>query len=334
MFAYPQLKAYLSDQCGCPLCPYRPGSIQYTNLFQPEAYPAKQLLTPAGETVDCGLTAVLISGYITIWAYGNKTRRIVPFSMTNCILLPPAKGQEINFKTNYFCCSALPVGDTAGRPTGYVKIYASVDATASPEEPGKKTIYPGIPLQSCTSFYYNIHNITARVYQYNASSDGQKRIYTNKDELKQYGKKGLLSPHKTSSQELFINGVIQPKTNYELKKGRLELKTEDLPKAGEPISVLYVALKDCHDDKLAVENDFYVAVSDGEKNIYTNDDALLEYGCKGIPAPEEVSYFNLFVNGVLQPKAVYKIKRGYLKLSEVPAKGQNIILESLTVKDR
>ena len=56
----------------------------------------------------------------------------------------------------------------------------------------------------------------ADTYQYNALSDGVKRIYTNNDELTQYGDKGILDPNDVSSFGLFINGVLQPKVNYEI----------------------------------------------------------------------------------------------------------------------
>jgi hypothetical protein len=60
--------------------------------------------------------------------------------------------------------------------------------------------------------------LKAQIYQYNALSDGKKRIYTNQDELKEYGDMGILSPDATSYYNLFVNGVLQPKTNYKIKK--------------------------------------------------------------------------------------------------------------------
>lgn len=312
MYMYPRINAYLSDKNGRPICPYQPGAIQYTNLLLPEEYPSKQLLLSSGDTVRCLLTAVLINGYITVPTCGNKIRKIVPFSMSNCILLPPEGSINTRFKTNDFCCSAVPALDRACRPSGYIKIYAYVDAMVFPKtEPNSgQNDCQGVSFQSCTNFFYNMQAIRANVYQYNAISNGQKKIYVNQDELKQYGNKGLISPDDTSMQQLFINGAIQPNTNYALEKGKLELRTEDVPKAGEPISVSYVTLTGRKNEILDTNNDFYVAVADGSKSIYTNDDALLEYGYKGIPSPQEVSFFNLFVNGVLQPKTVYKIRKG------------------------
>ena len=71
--------------------------------------------------------------------------------------------------------------------------------------------------------------LKAEVYQYSAISDGKKKVYTNADELKDYGQRGILDPNQVSYYNLFINGVLQPKVNYELQKGLLILKTENAP---------------------------------------------------------------------------------------------------------
>ncbi len=70
------------------------------------------------------------------------------------------------------------------------------------------------------------------------------------------------------------------------------------------------------------------------KKIFTNSDELKQYGNKGIPSINEVSYLNLYTNGVLQPKTNYKVKKGVLELTttDVPPKGALIILESVFVK--
>ena len=63
----------------------------------------------------------------------------------------------------------------------------------------------------------------ADVYQYNTLSDGIKKIYTSNDELKEYGSRGILNPDTVSYYNLFINGVLQPKINYEIQKDLLLL---------------------------------------------------------------------------------------------------------------
>ncbi|WP_349948399.1 DUF4183 domain-containing protein [Lacrimispora sp. BS-2] len=83
----------------------------------------------------------------------------------------------------------------------------------------------------------------ADVYQYNALSDGIKKVYTSNDELKKYGNRGILNPDSVSYYNLFINGVLQPKVNYEIQKDLLLLKTEDVPIIGSTIIILFVAFK-------------------------------------------------------------------------------------------
>ena len=70
-----------------------------------------------------------------------------------------------------------------------------------------------------------------------------KRVYTNEDELLEYGNRGILNPEEASYYNLFINGVLQPHSNYSIEAGRLELLTEELPIEGAPISLQYIYLK-------------------------------------------------------------------------------------------
>lgn len=86
--------------------------------------------------------------------------------------------------------------------------------------------------------------LNADVYQYNTLSDGVKKIYTNDDELIQYGNRGILDPSEVSYFGLFVNGVLQPKANYEIQKGLLLLKTEDVPIKGSAIIISFITFKD------------------------------------------------------------------------------------------
>ena len=83
----------------------------------------------------------------------------------------------------------------------------------------------------------------ADVYQYNALSDGMKKIFTNDDEIKEYGDRGILNPNSVSYFNLFVNGVLQPKINYEIQEGLLILKTEDVPLKDSPIIITFVTFK-------------------------------------------------------------------------------------------
>ncbi|WP_338112811.1 DUF4183 domain-containing protein [Oceanobacillus polygoni] len=79
-------------------------------------------------------------------------------------------------------------------------------------------------------------------YQYNALSDGKSLLYTNKDELTQYGNRGILDPKSVSYVNLFINGVLQPPVTYEIQEGILQLKTSDVPPEGAPIILQFITI--------------------------------------------------------------------------------------------
>jgi len=182
---------------------------------------------------------------------------------------------------------------------------------------------------------YNTGSIKAEIYQYNALAEENKKIYTNADEITKYGNHGILDPENVSYYTLYINGVIQPKANYYIKKGLLELKTDDTPLENSPIIISFVTFKDLSGTVLPAEVYLYNTISDGLKREFTNDDELKAYGDKGIPDPGRASFVNLYINGVLQPKVNYLVKEGLLKLqtSDLPQKGVIITLEYITIKD-
>ncbi|MGF7056654.1 DUF4183 domain-containing protein [Brassicibacter mesophilus] len=82
--------------------------------------------------------------------------------------------------------------------------------------------------------------LRAEVYQYNALSKSGKNVYTNKDELSEYGNQGILDPNEVSYYNLFINGILQPMTNYRIEKGLLLLETDDVPLEGSPIIITFI----------------------------------------------------------------------------------------------
>ena len=53
---------------------------------------------------------------------------------------------------------------------------------------------------------------------------------------------GILDPNKVSYYSLFINGILQPKANYEIEEGRLTLKTEDVPPKDSTIIPTFVTI--------------------------------------------------------------------------------------------
>lgn len=90
----------------------------------------------------------------------------------------------------------------------------------------------------------------ADVYQYTALSDGIKKVYTNNDELTEYGNRGILDPNEVSYYSLFVNGLLQPRINYEIEQGLLTLKTEDVPLKDSTIIITFVTFRNKASAKL------------------------------------------------------------------------------------
>ncbi|MEK3800407.1 DUF4183 domain-containing protein [Peribacillus sp. FSL H8-0477] len=77
----------------------------------------------------------------------------------------------------------------------------------------------------------------------------------------------------------------------------------------------------------------YYSISDGHCRVFKEADGVKELGKQEILDPNDVSYMNLFVNGVLQPKESYDVQRGVIKLNtlDVPPKGAPVILQMFIV---
>ncbi|WP_235973437.1 DUF4183 domain-containing protein [Peribacillus faecalis] len=75
----------------------------------------------------------------------------------------------------------------------------------------------------------------------------------------------------------------------------------------------------------------YYTLSDGCRKMYTDEDALKEYSSETIFPPCEVSYYNLFINGVLQPPSAYCVEKGklILKTADIPIRNAPIILQMI-----
>ncbi|MET1249418.1 DUF4183 domain-containing protein [Sporolactobacillus sp. STCC-11] len=86
---------------------------------------------------------------------------------------------------------------------------------------------------------------------------------------------------------------------------------------------------------LKAETTYYIATGVEGKQTYTNTDGLAQYGSQDIPDPERVSYFNLFVNGMLQPSTFYKVSAGSLAITgpnDVLTTGAPIVLQSIKIE--
>ncbi|MCG3056038.1 DUF4183 domain-containing protein, partial [Escherichia coli] len=71
---------------------------------------------------------------------------------------------------------------------------------------------------------------------------------------------------------------------------------------------------------------YYYARADEQQRIFTNKDQLPGYGNSGILSPDSVSYTNLFVNGMLQPPAIYKVDEGILELLSTDVPSENTLI--------
>ncbi|MCA0988152.1 DUF4183 domain-containing protein [Guptibacillus algicola] len=78
--------------------------------------------------------------------------------------------------------------------------------------------------------------------------------------------------------------------------------------------------------------EFYT-ISDGTKKTFTDRDAVKDLNKQRILSPDEVSFMNLFINGVLQPDLNYHVEKGFLILNtdDAPIAGAPIILQMIKV---
>jgi len=125
---------------------------------------------------------------------------------------------------------------------------------------------------------------------------------------------------------------LQPEINYALEQGLLTLKTEDIPREGVPIILQYLKIKEENNRLMKAETYQYNTLASGKK-VYTNTDELTVYGNRGILDPQQISYLNLFINGVIQPKSNYIVEPGILilKAERVPVEGTPISMKFVSL---
>lgn len=85
-------------------------------------------------------------------------------------------------------------------------------------------------------------HIGVETVQYITLAEEGKKVYTNKDALKQYGSSDILNPNNVSNINLFVNGVLQPPSIYDVGEGILHLKSSDLPPKDAPIILLFITV--------------------------------------------------------------------------------------------
>ncbi|OZT14172.1 hypothetical protein CHN50_00875 [Priestia aryabhattai] len=81
------------------------------------------------------------------------------------------------------------------------------------------------------------------VTQFCTQSDGKKRVYNNKDAVIDHSTSMILDPCYVSYINLFVNGVLQPATLYEVKRGVLILKSADVPAKHVPLILQFIKIE-------------------------------------------------------------------------------------------
>lgn len=189
-------------------------------------------------------------------------------------------------------------------------------------------------LAEVSGYFHKKNNtiLTVSDYQYNAISNGIKKEFTNADELVIYGNYGIPNPNDISFFNLYLNGVLQPETNYFVDTGILTLTIEEAPLKNAAVILEYLIIKDKNEQLLKAETYQYNTLSNGGKT-YTDADELADYGNQGILDPEQTSYNTLFVNGVIQPSINYTIERGSLTLEvkDAPLKKAPILVKFVSI---
>ena len=330
----PGTVCYLTDKNGTILNPLSPGSINYIEQKSSKQYIPAKTNTRLSNCQNLKTLTVCIQGYLTIFMDGMKFTSPVLFCIIRDFILSVPKNASVSFATTDFHCRAIPTFCSDKHTIENVKIFVEVSASALSSKSNSLFMLPATNLTSSASrptlFYAEKvidsccfkgdtivtfdRILKAETSYYIALSSGDKKEYTNQDSLPEYHGSGIPAPETVSYYNLFVNGMVQPKSNYTILKGCLTFSTIDSPPKGVFIVIEFITYKSYYDEILPAEVDYYVTQSKGNKRIFTNTDALPIYSSKGIPAPEAVSYFDFYINGVLQPKTNYIIKQGQLEL--------------------
>lgn len=334
----PPTACLLTDACGNPVSPYDQGAIVYASPLS------------RGEN----LWSVATEGFVAVFAGRRRASPPIPFCIISPFHLTSPEGSSISFQLKSFhswadsdpCCST---------ENGQLKLLLSIETIVSSRKCGNLIIpmvSPDLsPVGRACIFAERICDFArirsescircrnaamrAEVSQYCTIADGTKRTFRDSDELEQYGGCGILSPVEITYFNVFVNGVLQPKNNYILQKGELTFTTPDVPSNGQTVMILFVAWKDATSRAADAIEWQFSTISNGFQKKFTDSDQLPDYADCGIPSPTEVSFFNLYVNGVLQPAVNYRVRKGVLELmtEDAPTKGAYVILESVVIRD-
>ena len=319
----------LTDPYGRILNPCQPGSIGYTVLSAENIQTAGTGIISSGAKIRTArLTDVAVWFYLSVFADDKCITEPIPVSLRRTVLLVAPEQSDLSFKPSSFVCRTVPFVSCGQQELFSLAISVELFTVVRAVKDGRPLDCFGFRCACC--FYWQIRPLSAAVYQYNAAAGWDQRLFTDQDELKEYGSQGIPAPESVSFYQLFINGVLQPQINYRIRQGALELLTRETPPVGAPVILRLVTLQ--NSQKWIVENRSYYARSDGVKTVFTREDGWK--GCSWeIPDLEAVTAYWLYVNGVLQPNVNYRVQNGLLILltDDVPPPGAMIILEWLSV---
>lgn len=271
-----------------------------------------------------GRLILLIQGYIVYERKGILRSSPIPFYMKQPVSIPHGYRCPVSWYLRFFGYYIRLKECKDGQISANIKIRLQSGISSNPCFclPGK------------IQFTCKTSKLTAETVQYCAVADGTKRIYTDEDEETQYGVAGIRAPDSVSYYDVYVNGLLLPKIDYQLSEGELEFLTEDVPGKGQPVIIVFVTIRSLNQTILYAEEHQYNVAFQSGKLIYTNEDELTEYGADGILDPAAVSNMNLYINAVLQPESNYRVSKGTLELTmtDEPIEGSMMILKSLILR--
>lgn len=323
-----QYFCYLSDSDGHPLYPCAEGAIEYRNLSANDnAGIAQQYRGPNG-VVTRRSHAVLAGGWVTAYSMDGAVQRTLRFDMLRCVRLCGPK-TNLSAHTLGFACHAQPVlvATASGGCAEHLRVWVRL-AAAAVQEQGGCAVFEAQTVLFCAA-----HPLRGESGQFTAFAQETQRVFTDADKAAQYDPQPIPEPCDITFGNVFVNASLQPDVNYSWTQGEIALLTRDAPQPRAPVEAEFERVWGQDGCLLRAAQNYYVAVGNGSQTVFTDADGLPQYG-GGILPPESVTFYRLFVNGVLQPKAVYELQEGRLRLTEPPAEGRYLVLEAVSVYAR
>lgn len=315
-----QIPCYLTDRYGKILDVCNPNALIYREDRISEQYEIYGM-SAAGKVMIKQIFNLIMDGFVGYYECGEKMLQPIPFHIVTRISICKELGSTTQYKLHNFHGIAIITNDGYGNEQVEIQLRVGTTVIAAQE----------YEVVSTVKYRCKQQLLKTQIYQYNAIGNGERRVFTNADEIAEYGQQGILSPWDVSYYDVFVNGMLLPQSDYVITKGKLQFNTIDVPSNGQIINVIFVTIKSESGYILRGELSHYSAKANGTKNCYTDEDELIEYGRSGIPDVSYCSLISLYVNGCIQPKANYSIdeQRLCFATDEIPSDGTILILESI-----